>query len=629
MATMLEKINAPGDLKNLSNDELQALAEEIRDLIVTTVSRTGGHLAPSLGVVELTLALHRVFDCPRDKIVWDVGHQAYTHKILTGRRNQFHTLRQYKGISGFPRIAESPYDAFGAGHSSTSISVALGLAAAREFREEQHKVIAVIGDGALTGGMAFEALNHAGSLNMDLIVVLNDNEMSISPNVGGLSRYLSRIITGQFYNQAKEDIEDFVNRIPRIGPKLKRLLNRMEESLKGFIVPGMLFEELGFRYFGPIDGHNIPLLTETFTNLQRIKGPVLLHIITRKGKGYAPAEEHPTHFHGTGPFDKVSGESSKSTKDTYTDVFGRVITGLAATDRRIVVLTPAMTVGSGLAEYAERFPDRFLDVGIAEQHATALAGGLARGGMRPVLAIYSTFLQRAFDQVFHDVCLQEQPVVFAIDRAGLVGADGATHQGVFDISYLRVLPNLTVMAPMDEIELEMMLSHAISMNTPVAIRYPRDYVEQVQQSDLHNQQLQPGKSLVVRDGKELAILAVGPLVYRVLEIVPALQKAGIDPMVINPRFLKPLDEDLICELAQKGFCLVTLEEHALAGGFGSAVLETLEKHGVAETALLRLGIPDHFVEHGSRNELLKSLRLDNDSLAERITEFVKQPVSAR
>ncbi|HNT35309.1 MAG TPA: 1-deoxy-D-xylulose-5-phosphate synthase, partial [bacterium] len=607
--------------------DLDMLAEEIRDLIVTTVSRTGGHLAPSLGAVELTLALHRVFDSPRDKIIWDVGHQSYAHKILTGRRDQFHTLRQFKGISGFPRIEENPHDIFGAGHSSTSISVAVGLAAARDFREEKHKVIAVIGDGALTGGMAFEALNHAGSLNMDLIVILNDNEMSISPNVGGMSKYLSRIITGQFYNQAKVDIEDFVNRLPRIGPKLKRLLNRMEESLKGFIVPGVLFEELGFRYFGPIDGHNMPLLVETFSNLQRIGGPVLLHVITRKGKGYVPAEEHPTHFHGTGPFDKVSGEPKKSSKDTYTDVFGRVVTRLAATDRRVVVITPAMTVGSGLVEYAQQFPDRFFDVGIAEQHATTLAGGLARGGMKPILAIYSTFLQRAYDQVFHDVCLQNQPVVFAIDRAGLVGPDGATHQGVFDISYLRVLPNLTVMAPMDEVELEMMLSHSLSINSPVAIRYPRDYVEQVTESQLHHQPLQEGKALVVRDGKDVAIWAVGPLVYRVLDALPILEKAGVRPVVVNPRYLKPVDDELICRQARKGFRIVTFEEHALAGGFGSVLLETLEQRGIADTPVLRLGIPDCFVEHGTRDQLLKLLQLDTQSIAERIIRFVNEPVS--
>ncbi|MDP3050078.1 MAG: 1-deoxy-D-xylulose-5-phosphate synthase, partial [Eubacteriales bacterium] len=473
MTEILERINTPRDLRPLSLDDMDTLAEEIRELIVRTVSETGGHLAPSLGVVELCLALHRAFQAPNDRIIWDVGHQCYTHKIITGRRDQFGTLRRYEGLSGFPSRLESIYDIFGTGHSSTSISAALGMAVARDLRGDERSVVAVIGDGAMTAGMAFEALNHAGHLHKRLVVVLNDNEMSIAKNVGALSGYLSRLRTDPMYSRGKEEFETLMRRIPAIGPRVLRWGERVKDSLKYLVVPGMLFEELGFTYLGPVDGHNIAAMVNVFNQARTADGPVLVHVLTRKGKGYAPAEANPDRFHGVGPFQIETGKTQKRARVSYTEVFGRTVMRLAQDDERIVAITGAMTTGTGLVEYSRRYPDRFFDVGIAEQHAVTLAAGLAVEGMRPVVAIYSTFLQRAFDQVVHDVCLQKLPVVFALDRSGLVGDDGPTHQGIYDLSYLRMIPNIVIAAPKDENELQHLLKTAVDHGGPMAVRYPR------------------------------------------------------------------------------------------------------------------------------------------------------------
>ncbi|NLY92260.1 MAG: 1-deoxy-D-xylulose-5-phosphate synthase [Firmicutes bacterium] len=598
---MLADLKLPEDLKKLSFPQLEALAQEIRTLLINTIARQGGHLAPNLGVVELTLALHKVFDSPYDKIIWDVGHQSYVHKILTGRLDKFSKLREMGGLSGFPKPDESPHDIFATGHSSTSISVGLGLAKARDLLGEQYKVISVIGDGSLTGGLAFEALNNAGHLKTNLIVVLNDNEMSIAPNVGALSTYLSRARINPTFYKIKADLEQFIQRIPKVGAVTFRYLDKIKDSLKYLVIPGILFEELGFTYVGPVDGHNLRQLTKTLAEATRHQGPILIHVLTKKGYGYPPAEENPSKYHGVPGFHVKTGElPTVSGPPTYTQVFGTTLTELAALDERIVAITAAMTEGTGLKSFAETYPERFFDVGIAEAHAVTMAGGLARAGMKPVVAIYSTFLQRAFDQIIHDVCLQELPVVFAIDRAGVVGEDGPTHHGVFDLAYLRMIPGLTIMVPKDENELRQMLMLALKMDKPVAIRYPRGQGTGVLATV---DPFGPGEAEVVRPGEQAAILALGPMVQTAVEAADLLCKAGINCAVINARFVKPLDRKTILHWARRVPHLITVEDHVLTGGFGSAVLELLAEAGLRKVQISRLGYPDHFIETGTIPDL--------------------------
>ncbi|MGI6648384.1 MAG: 1-deoxy-D-xylulose-5-phosphate synthase [Bacillota bacterium] len=622
---LLDTINHPEELKSLNTNQLTQLANEIREELVATVSKTGGHLAPNLGVVELTLALHQVFNTPRDQIVWDVGHQSYVHKLLTGRRTQFATLRQLGGLSGFPKRTESVHDAFGTGHSSTSISAALGLALARDLKYEQHHVIAVIGDGALTGGMAFEALNHAGHLRTNLIVVLNDNEMSIANNVGALSRYLNRLRTEPVYFRSKEEVESLLRRIPKIGTRVLSAVDRFKDAVKYLVVPGVLFEELGFTYLGPIDGHNLPAVRDILKNAKQVEGPVLVHLLTKKGKGYGPAERNPDKYHGIGPFNIANGQpQAGANKPSYTEIFGQTLVRQAEQDKRVLAITAAMPSGTGLEEFARRFPERFFDVGIAEQHAVTLAAGLACQGFRPVVAVYSTFLQRAYDQVMHDVCLQNLPVVLAIDRAGLVGEDGATHQGIFDIAFLRHIPNLTIMAPKDENELQHCLETARGINGPVAVRYPRGAGRGIQ-LDSEFQSLTIGQAEVIRDGQDLVIIAVGPMVYTAVNAAMILEEQGRSVAVINARFVKPLDEALILHYALKTQRLITLEEHCLAGGFGSAVAELINRQSRTwkpeySPELLHLGIPDEFVEHGSPDSLREIYGLTPSGIVQAINE---------
>jgi len=620
---LLSMVNSPEDLKAVPQEQLPLLAKAIREFLIDSVSQTGGHLAPNLGVVELTLALHRVFDSPKDKFVWDVGAQAYPHKLLTGRRDRFHTLRKHGGLSGFPRRSESPHDHFGTGHSSTSISVALGMALARDVQQKDYHVTAIIGDGGMTGGVALEGLNHAGEAGTDLLVVLNDNAMAISPNIGAWSRYLNRIITGQPYNRLSEELERLLLRIPNIGDWVKKGTVRIRELCKGLIVPGLLFEELGFRYFGPINGHDLYELLETFEKVKQLKGPLLVHVLTEKGHGYEPAESDPTTYHGLSAFDRSTGRIAKktSTKRPCTSVFGEVVCEMAKEDPRVVAITAAMAAGTGLSMFAERFPDRFYDVAIAEQHAVDLAAGLAVQGARPVVAIYSTFLQRAFDQVYHDVCIQNLPVLFALDRAGVVGADGATHQGLYDIAYLRSLPNMVICAPADEQELSSMMWTGLEHDGPFAIRYPRETGPGAPWS-LREASLPIGKGEVVREGRRVAILALGPMVRKAVEAADILSANGLEPTVVNMRFAKPIDVELLRMLAQTHTHFVTYEDHVLNGGFGSAVCETLQDEGLYGLPVLRLGLPDRVIEHGTRDEIFQDYGLLPDRAATRIEEFI-------
>ena len=622
MSELLKQENPIAALKALPEDQLTELAQELRDVIVNTVAETGGHLGSSLGVVELTIALHRVFDSPKDKIVWDVGHQAYAHKLLTGRYERFKSLRQLDGISGFPKCSESEHDAFGVGHSSTSISAALGMATARDANGSNEKIVAVIGDGSLTAGMAFEALNQAGHLKKNLLVILNDNEMSISPNVGALSSFFSRQLTSDFFVRLKRETENFLDSVPKIGKDLRRLAKKAEEAVKGFLTPGMLFEAFDFDYVGPIDGHKLEELLPTLENITHMDGPILMHVVTKKGKGYPPAEENPHLYHGVGPFDPATGEIKKGSPGppSYTAVFGQTLTDLAEKDDRIVAITAAMLEGTGLAPFAERFPDRCFDVGIAEQHAVTYAAGMATLGIKPVLAIYSTFLQRAYDNVLHDVCLQNLPVTFALDRGGLVGADGPTHHGVFDLSYLRHIPNLVFMIPRDENYLRHSIATALAYDGPFAFRYPRGSGTGVAPEE--PRELTIGKAEKLRDGKDGVIFAVGALLEEALAAAENLADEGIQVAVVDPVFLKPLDRNLLVAEATGNGPVFTLEENVLEGGFGSAVLEMLCDAGV-HVPVTRIGLPDRFVEQGSQPELRSRYGIDAAGVVKVIMKTLK------
>ena len=606
---MLEKINAPADLRELGIEALPALCDELRQFLLTSVSTGGGHFSSNLGTVELTVALHYVFNTPQDRLVWDVGHQAYPHKILTGRRERMDSIRQQGGLAGFPKRCESEYDTFGVGHSSTSISAALGMALAAQHKGEDYQAIAVIGDGAMTAGMAYEALNHAGDLDANLLVVLNDNEMSISPNVGALRKYLTRLLSGRMYSTMREGGKKVLSS----SRSLSKLAKLTEEHMKGMVLPGTLFEEMGFKYFGPIDGHDVQEMVHVLRNLQKIKGPRLLHVLTQKGKGYEPAEEDPCAYHGVSPFNLATGlvASNKVSTPTYTQVFGQWLCDMAAQDPRLVGVTPAMCEGSGLVAFAEQFPERYFDVGIAEQHAVTLAAGLACEGLKPVVAIYSTFLQRAYDQLLHDVAVQNLPVVFAIDRAGLVGADGPTHSGNYDLSYLRCIPNMVVMAPADEDECRQMLYTAFCLDVPTAVRYPRGKgVGMIPQTSMTAIPL--GKALRLRSGEGIAILLFGSLLDTALAVAESLNAT-----LINMRFVKPLDEAMVHELAQTHRLLVTLEDNAVMGGAGSAVNECLHTAGL-NVAVLNLGLPDSYIDHAQREEQLAACGLDAPSIVQRI-----------
>ena len=629
---LIDAIKGPDDLRKLKLTELPSVAKEVREEIISTVSTTGGHLASSLGAVELAIAIHYSFDTPRDLVLWDVGHQAYAHKILTGRLKSFTTLRQLGGLSGFPNKDESPeYDIFTCGHSSTSISTGLGLVLANDLNKEKHKTVAVIGDAALAGGMAFEALNHAGHMKKNIIVILNDNELSISQSVGALSRYLNRIITNPAYNKIRNDVERVLKRIPRFGFRAYRAARKLEEGLKNLLVPGMLFEEMGFRYFGPIDGHNIAQLVTVFKNLMPLDEPILIHVVTKKGKGYKFTEMNPSDFHSTPPFDIATGfPVKKNTRETFTDAFCERITELAQRNPKIVGITAAMIDGTGFNKFAKIFPDRFFDVGISEEHAIGLSAGLAKGGFRPVTAVYSTFLQRSYDQIIHDVCLQNLPVVFCLDRAGLVGEDGPTHHGIFDIAYLRHIPNLIVMAPKSPGELKAMLDYALTQGCPVAIRYPRGSLPVLtnEASLIYAKcayltgPIKTAKSEVIKEGKDVAIIAIGSMVSTAVEVSVLLSKKSISAAVINARFVTPLDADMMENICRTHKKIVTIEEGVLEGGFGSAVLEFLERENISGIRVRRFGLPGRFIEHGKREELFQKYNLTPDAICDVIIREV-------
>ncbi len=618
MNSILGRIAGPQDLKRLSIDELEQLCTEIREYLVNVITSIGGHFGSSLGVVELTTALHHIYDAPDDIFVWDVGHQGYVHKILTGRRDELKTIRQYKGISGFLKRAESPFDTFGAGHASTSISAALGFAAGRDLLGKNNKVVAIIGDGALTGGLAYEALNNAGQLKSDILVVLNDNQMSISPNVGGISRYLTEITTHPHYNRIKDEIWNLTEKMPIGKKRVRKLVRRIEESLKNLIVPGMFFEELGFRYFGPVDGHDLRELVPTIEKLKNIKGPKVLHVLTVKGKGVDYAEKDSVKFHAVSPPSKQSaGDEKAPTKPTsYNNVFTDALIDLSRSNDKIVAITAAMAEGTGLVKHQKEFPDRFFDVGIAEGHAVTYAAGLAAEGIRPCVAIYSTFLQRAFDHIVHDVAIQHLPVVFTLDRAGLCGADGPTHHGCLDLSYMSAIPGMVVAAPKDGDELRNLLHTGFAQQDgPFAIRYPKDTSIKLSDSPVY-EELPIGSWEVLREGNNLALLAVGTMVEASLNAAELLQKKGIDATVVNCRFIKPMDDDLLEQIARSHQYLITVEENVLSGGFGSQVNQFLLRHLVGDIQIVNLGLPDAFVEHGSRSILLENVGLSPSRIAE-------------
>ena len=620
---LLERIQSPADLKALSIDELRILSEEIRHYIIEVVSQRGGHLASSLGAVEITLALHSVFDSPRDRILWDVGHQSYAHKIVTGRREQFRTLRTRGGISGFPSLAESEHDVFGVGHAGTAISAALGFAVSRDLRGENDFLITVVGDGALSAGLAFEGINQAGHLKKRrFIIVLNDNEMSISRNVGALSRYLTKITTKKLYLQVEADIYELLGKIPNLGGRARKLARRIKESIKNLVLPNILFEELGFRYFGPLDGHNIDELVTAFRQIRDVPGPVLVHVVTKKGKGYPFAEEDAEKFHGVGSFYKATGNSkSDSTKPTYSEIFGATLVELAERDPSIIAITAAMKEGTGLGPFARAFPDRFFDVGIAEQHAVTFAAALSRAGLKPFAAIYSTFLQRGFDQVIHDVALQKLPVRFIIDRAGLVGEDGPTHHGSFDLSYLRLVPNMVVMAPKDEEEMRCMILTALEYSDgPIALRFPRGAIRGIERRGT-SAPIDIGAGELLREGKDAALIAVGSMVHVAMEAARMLAESNIDVSVVNARFIKPLDGKLILSIARRGMPLITLEENAVSGGFGDAVVALVSEMGPGPRTLT-IGIPDRFVPHGKREELLEETGLTARAVTRAVADLI-------
>jgi len=615
MLNILDTIDSPVNIRELSIQQLNELADEIRKFLIDTVSKTGGHLASNLGVVELTLALHKVFNTPYDKIVWDVGHQSYVHKILTGRKEKLKTLRTYEGLSGFPKVEESVYDSFNTGHSSTSISAGLGLAKARDIKKETYSVISVIGDGAMTGGMAFEALNDAGRSTNDLILVLNDNEMSISKNVGGLSRYLRKIRTKPIYYRVKDDIESILNRIPAIGKRTAKGLHRAKDALKHMILPGIIFEELGFKYLGPVDGHNIGELEKVLERAKALKGPVFVHVCTQKGKGYSYAEENPHEFHGISPFEVETGEAIVNNGSGYSGVFKKEIVRLAETDGSLVAITASMVQGTGLDLFAEKYHDRFFDVGIAEQHAVTFAAGMARNGLTPIVAIYSSFLQRAYDQILHDVAMQNLHVILAVDRAGLVGEDGETHQGIFDLSFLCHIPNMTVIAPCDYDEFSKMIEYAVGEHKgPIAIRYPRG---RGADKLFETEPIIYGGGVKVKEGKDISIVAIGNMVETAVKVAEVLDKAGCSAEVINARFAKPLDSKLIISSAKKTKHIITIEDNTSVGGFGSCVLDMLSQNGVQVKTKV-FGFPDSFVKQGSIKELFIKYKLDAESIATEI-----------
>ncbi len=600
-ASLLEQITTPEQLRELSPQQLPALADELRHFLLDSVSKTGGHLSSGLGAIELTIALHYVFNTPSDRLVWDVGHQSYPHKILTGRREQMGSIRKRGGLSGFPKRTESPYDAFGVGHSSTSISAALGMAVAAQHANSDRKSVAIIGDGAMTAGIAFEALNHAGHLDTNLLVILNDNEMSISPNVGGLSNYFAKVLSGKFYSSMREGGKKVFKNMPAVS----KLARRTEEHVKGMVVPGTLFEELGFNYIGPVDGHDLDTLVTTLQNIKSLSGPQFLHIVTKKGKGYKQAEDDPCKFHGVTPFDRESGKKTATTspKKSYTDIFGEWLCDTATQDQRLIAITPAMCEGSGMVKFSQQFPKRYIDVGIAEQHAITLAAGLACEGLKPVVAIYSSFLQRGYDQLLHDVAIQNLPVLFAVDRAGIVGPDGPTHAGCYDISFLRCVPNLSIMTPADEQECRALLSTGYQMETPAVVRYPRGSGPGIETAE-NLTPLPFGKGEIRRQGKRVAILNFGPLLHEALHAAEQL-----DATVANMRFVKPMDEALLHQLAEQHETLITLEDNTTIGGAGSGVNEWLAAQNI-QRQVINLGLPDHYIEHGTREELLSSCGLD-------------------
>jgi 1-deoxy-D-xylulose-5-phosphate synthase len=621
-----DRINDPADLRKLDVKDLRAVCTELREFLVDSVSKTGGHLGAGLGSVEIAVALHYVFNTPHDKLVWDTGHQAYPHKLLTGRKEKFSTLRQLNGISGFLRRVESAYDVFGAGHASTAISAALGIAAARDFSKEDYKVVAIVGDGSLTGGMAYEGLNNAGLLKKDLIVVLNDNQMislsSLQPTLWSFHNYFAEVLTHPTYNKFKANVWDLTGKLDSFGDRLRTVAQKVEKGVKAIITPGMLFEALGFRYFGPFNGHNVAKLVEVFRHVKELHGPILIHLITEKGKGYAPAEQEATRLHGVTPFDKVTGRSPKTdTPPSYTEIFGRAMVEICKENPKVVGITAAMPDGTGLKALQKEVPQQFFDVGIAEQHAVTFAAGLATEGYIPVAAIYSTFLQRAYDQIIHDVALQELHVVFVMDRGGLVGADGPTHHGVFDLSYLRCIPGMVIMAPKDEQELRDMLFTAIEHNGPIALRYPRGNAQGVPLRDGF-QKIEIGRSELVRPGRDVAILAVGSMVSYALKAADLLSREGIESEVVNMRFIKPLDRQRLRSIASRFDSIVTVEENSIHGGFGSGVLEELQEIGAANLHVKVHGIPDRFIEHGTPAELHALLRLDAPGIAEVVREFL-------
>ena len=623
---ILDSVNLPQDLKKLNKAEKEKLAEELRKLVIDTVSETGGHLASNLGVVELTIALLSTFDTPKDVIVWDVGHQTYVHKILTGRKDKISTLRKFGGLAGFPKTSESEYDCFNTGHSSTSVSAALGIARARDIKKEDNFVIAVIGDGALTGGMALEALNDAGNSNTNLIVVLNDNEMSIAKNVGGISNFLTRVRTRKLYNKSNRYIKKAVSRIPKLGNKIIKFVRKVKYGIKQMIIPNMLFEDLGFKYLGPVDGNNIGDLEEIFKKAKDLEGPILIHAITKKGKGYAPAEENPDKFHSTSAFDIETGKSKKQKGEDYSKRFGKKLVELAEKDEKIVAVTAAMRDGTGMTEFAKKFPDRFFDVGIAEQHALTMAAGMARSGLKPVISIYSSFYQRGYDQVIHDICMQELPVVMCVDRAGIVGNDGETHQGIYDLAFFNLIPNINIMAPKDFEELEQMLEFAVNLNKPVVIRYPRGGESKTKFTQHEKIELGKCEKIVENTVKKvnntaengvkcITIVAIGNMVARAVEVSKILQEKGIGTEVINSRFLKPLDKEGILNSIKKTKNCITIEDGVITGGLGTSIKELIVDEDLRDVKIKSFAYPDKFIEHGSVDELEKKYGMDAETIA--------------